>query len=214
MSEQQEPVDTRPTRYWFRRIQYLWEEFLVPRAPFQRILECGVFEGESLLWACNHLLGEHGEAIGVDPYNGNIGVRPKTHDVLWPQRLQAAKEKTKARIAEFNAANPNKRCNLIEQESLTFLVNAVTRGWTFDFCYIDGNHFAPEALNDMTFSWQILKPGGVLVCDDLQLSMIGRRRRRNQPHSLEAWQAFKLCYLGRYEILYETNMQGALIKTG
>ena len=37
---------------------------------------------------------------------------------------------------------------------------------TFDFIYIDGDHTAASVLEDLTLSFTVLNPGGVILCDD------------------------------------------------
>jgi predicted O-methyltransferase YrrM len=36
----------------------------------------------------------------------------------------------------------------------------------FDFIYVDGSHQAPDVLEDLVMAYQLLRVGGLLVCDD------------------------------------------------
>ena len=195
-------------RRWFSRVRRMWNGQLKPRAPFMRYVEFGSYCGDSLLWAAENLLGPGGTAWGVDPWNGDIGVTPKRKDRLWPERLRLAHERCVERCEQFNAANQSKRCYAIRQTSQQFLAEAF--GHTkFDIIYVDACHFAPEALTDIAMSWLVLQDGGILVVDDL---FMGNNKKRRQPHVWQAWQAFKTCYAGRYEMVYENEYQGAVLK--
>lgn len=40
------------------------------------------------------------------------------------------------------------------------------KGEKFDVIYIDGSHIARDALLDMVTAWELLRVGGILICDD------------------------------------------------
>jgi len=43
---------------------------------------------------------------------------------------------------------------------------AANIGVKADFVYVDGSHQAPDVLADLVLAFQVLRPGGVLICDD------------------------------------------------
>ena len=50
--------------------------------------------------------------------------------------------------------------------SNVILPNLITKNKEYDIIFIDGNHVAPFVLMDSVLSWNLLKPGGILIFDD------------------------------------------------
>lgn len=213
------------TRHWFERHgQILWERHLKPLAPFDFYLEIGVFEGDSLLWAAENLLGPHGLAIGVDPW-ASAGMEPRE-----ASRVEEAMDIALQRIADFNKKQPvgEKMATHVREDGSKTMIEYLAElgrpsgnedipfAWRFfvpDLIQIDGDHHSEAALCDLVLAWKCLRAGGILVCDDLQ---IVRRpdKGRMTPGSGEAWAAFESCYQHLFEVIYRTKRQIAVRKKG
>jgi hypothetical protein len=50
--------------------------------------------------------------------------------------------------------------------SLERLAALLLRGVVADFVYVDGSHQAPDVLGDLVLGVRLLRPGGVMICDD------------------------------------------------
>lgn len=63
--------------------------------------------------------------------------------------------------------------------SLQVLPQLLHEDQTFDVIYVDGSHFADDVLTDGVNAWRLLKPGGILIFDDLLWG--GYPRARDNP---------------------------------
>lgn len=197
------------TSRWFSRdVLPLWERHLLQRAPLKSYLEIGVSEGQSLLWAFENLLAPDGHAIGVDNYTAK---RQKNIP-----EMQANRERCLRNTA---GARETGRLELIEWPSKNVLLswcadkhdyfNASSHDehQSFDLIYVDGSHWAWDALPDIVLSWELLTVGGVLIVDDVH-----RIVHRAKPLVRPAAEAFEHCYETRYSELYRSARQRAYVK--
>lgn len=194
------------TNAWFdKRTRPLWDRHLLPlieqlHGAENRMfyLELGVGDGQSMLWMLNHLLlRPNDRAVGVDPYT--------------PKRSHKAEASAAMRAAaEANLAPYLERARLLPCSSFDFLVQAVAKQGSIatpDAIYVDGDHAAPSALEDMVLSWRLLRTGGVMIVDDVHRRWSGRR-----PQVREAVQAFEAAYETRFKWLYREPRQVAYVK--
>ena len=199
------PEIERSGEEWFEKVSFpLWQKHLLPLAPFQSILQIGIFAGDSFFWAADNLLAEDGEQVGVDPW---IPSRQWASQVEWMANAQKlAYERMSAAIAKSK-----KMLTFVEMKSEWYLLQscAQERG-QFDFIYIDGCHFGPEALTDMVLGWRLLKPGGVMAVDDASLYR-GKRLTRGALVG-EALDAFVTCYGHKMSVLYSVKDQVGFVK--
>jgi predicted O-methyltransferase YrrM len=135
---------------WLSSRLPVWEELLLPLAGQPRqILEIGSYEGRSAVWFAENLI-QHEDAhlTCVDP----------CIDAAVAANLRA------------NIETAGRAIRLIVGLSADVL--SILRGnhSVYDLVYIDGSHEAPDVLLDLVLSFELLKPGGLLIADDYQWS--------------------------------------------
>jgi predicted O-methyltransferase YrrM len=62
--------------------------------------------------------------------------------------------------------NPSQSAYLIEDNSLTVLPKMVDQGMQFDVLFLDGDHNYHTVSQEMQLVGKLVKPGGIVVCDD------------------------------------------------
>lgn len=196
------------TNRWFLANVRAWRRRLLPRGPWQRYLEIGVYEAASLLWFATYLLGDGGTAIGIDPWDGECMGGARKHKA----RMARVKQLAWARIDAFNEYHPRRKVIPLQTSSVPFLSRAILEKQTFDCIYVDGQHTAPETLLDLGMAWRVLEMGGLLIVDDIHLHAARKPRCAPFPQTQEAWQAFLACYQGRYELVYQAKRSTAVRK--
>ncbi|WP_197454673.1 class I SAM-dependent methyltransferase [Stieleria varia] len=137
------------TPQWLRVLHHLIGAVRV------RGLEIGCFEGRTSLWLAEHILtGPDSSLDCVDSWaNPSTGIE--------------------ARFDRNTAAHQDV-IRKYQVPSSTWLASQVTH-WNsppYDFIYVDGDHRADAVLTDLTLCWPLLRPGGVLICDDYQHSAV------------------------------------------
>jgi predicted O-methyltransferase YrrM len=155
------------TQDWFSRNIPTWEWIFAqlhdPSKPF-RILEIGVFEGRSTCWLLNnHCKQENDELTVIDTFEG--GVENKELN------LSTLKE-----VFERNISSCDSKClvNVRQGFSIHELSKLIALKGDhpgYDFIFVDGSHQAPDVLSDCILAFELLKKGGVMVCDDYLWSM-------------------------------------------
>ena len=107
--------------------------------------------------------------------------------------------------------------NIIFYREMSFdaLIKLRCNKITPQLIYIDGDHTAGTVLNDLVLSFDILTPGGVVVCDD---SVVWKYKDKNgiedpQMSPRMAVETFLMCNWSKIEILQLPNgCQTAFIK--
>lgn len=203
-------MDNAPlSRRWFARFaKRHWDQHILPLAPFSSYLELGTHAGDSLAYAAEYLIGEGGAAIGVDPY---LAAGMRTSQAAMDELYEC----TALRMSRWN--RDGKIVRLVRQPSCEYLMSAALLNPSppHDIVYVDAQHHAIDALTDIVLAWRLLKPCGLLVLDDCHLRSTGRRahlRTRLTPHVYEAFQAFKLCFAGKFEVVYQVTRNAAVRK--
>ena len=112
--------------------------------PNLRYLEIGVFEGRSLLWMLENILTDSSSAAtAID---------------MFPEDLE---ERFRANLMLSGLADKVTVIKGTSQQQLRKLpLNS------FDVIYIDGSHVARHVFVDAALSWELLRPGGLLIFDD------------------------------------------------
>jgi predicted O-methyltransferase YrrM len=125
-------------------------------------LEVGVYEAGSAAWLLENVL-QHPESsyTGIDPYRS----------------FRRKREEAIARLRPFG-----ERVRLILRPSFDVLPTLPPA--TFDVIHVDGDHAPLAAFADMVLAWRLLKPGGLLACDDLM--------HEKRPVVKPAFDAFRL----------------------
>ncbi len=128
---------------------------LAVREGVQRTLETGFALGISALFLCDALLARGGDAarhVAVDPYQeaafGDAGLRTVRE----------------AGIADL--------VQLHRVESQLVLPALVQQGESFDLAFIDGDHKFDGAFLDLYYCNRLVRPGGLIVLDDLWLPAV------------------------------------------
>lgn len=131
---------------WFSENIPIWEEHLKPLAhqPAIQALEIGSHQGMSACWLLDNLL-THASAriICIDPF------------------LLPYSQEFDDNIAKTGASAKVTKVYKTSQEALVFF-----KPGTYDFVYIDGDHDDDVVFQDGVFSWNLVKPGGLIVFDD------------------------------------------------
>jgi len=110
-----------------------------------KLLEIGSYEGRSAVWFLENIL-THPTAsiICIDPF-----LEPK-RELIFDHNIKVSGFSTKVKKIKGLSENV---LQTLEKSS-------------FDVIYIDGSHYALNVLMDGVVSWQLLKPGGIIVFDD------------------------------------------------
>lgn len=128
-------------------------------------LEIGVCEGRSALHMFENYLGVGSTYTGVE-----IDPRPNMFSNL-------AQYQTSLLIGDSKDILPKLRYN------------------QFDLIYIDGNHSTEYVTHDTLFSFNLIKPGGIIIWDDYDTTEFGVTKAvddclKDKPHTLlfKNWQ--------------------------
>ncbi len=131
---------------WFTRAIPLWKEILAPfkGKPNINYLEIGVFEGMSAIWMLENILtAPTAKMTCIDIFQENLRERF---------------------LANLRIAGFYWKVNIIKGRSQVELRRLPLN--SFDIIYIDGSHTANDVLADAVLSWELLKPGGIMIFDD------------------------------------------------
>lgn len=168
------------------------KEFFSTKSPI-KILEIGVCEGRTTLWFINNLLKSADCSIHcIDP-----GITAN---------------------GRYNLGS-DKRVHLHEDFSKNALVKLFLSGETFDLIYVDGEHNACVALQDILISWRLLRVGGIMVIDDYEMraddppsypsyKLFQKYPRLNFIHPRVAIDAFITIFRGQYELFVDNYQVG------
>lgn len=163
------------TRNWFcNRNLETFRELIHPEWNGKPIkyLEIGVFEGMSMTWMLQHVLTHpDARAVGVDPWL----MTTKISEANMNQVMQRACGNT-APWTTTHYGLPEKKCKLIRGNSAEVLRLMLKNrhGYmgikkeTVDICMVDGDHNELGVLDDCRLVWQLLKPGGWMMLDDVE----------------------------------------------
>ncbi len=128
----------------------------VLRANAATTLETGLGYGMSTLFICEGLLANghsHIRHVALDPFqekSANIG-------------LQVIEDAGLETVVEFHS-----------EESQLALPRFLAEGRHFDLAFVDGNHRFDGVFLDLIYVGRLLRRGGIVVVDDLQLPSIAR----------------------------------------
>ena len=135
-----------------KNISYLVNTFGVPNT----IVEVGVYEGMTTCWMADTLV-PHNKALqiyGIDPHSTSIDLHTDLVEV-------GNRFKNNIAASEFTT-----NIHYINSTSREGLLDLYVDGVRPELIYIDGDHTAPTVLEDLVLAFMILKPGGVILCDD------------------------------------------------
>lgn len=117
----------------------------------QKTIEVGVFEGQFSLWLLDNYasITHH---VGIDSYRGNYEVDDTVMDIAYDRFLNNLDNCRHKHKFEFHRDTSLNALKSLSGE--------------FDFIYVDGDHTSSAVLEDLVLSFALLKPGGVILCDD------------------------------------------------
>ena len=112
--------------------------------PNLRYLEIGVFEGRSLLWMLENILTHPSSAAtAIDMFPGDLEKKFRSN-------LNISGFRDKVTVLKGTSSQ--------QLRTLPF--------GSFDIIYVDGSHLAKHVYIDAALSWDLLRPGGLLIFDD------------------------------------------------
>jgi cephalosporin hydroxylase len=109
----------------------------------------------------------------------------------------------------------NSQIEFMRQTSTDALLTLLYRKIKADLIYIDGDHRASGVLKDLVFSWELLRVGGAILCDDSQ-TWVYTDKNKEKPLQMSpkmAVDAFIHCNWDKLEpIILPNGYQTAFIK--
>lgn len=182
------------TTDWFSQNIPVWLDILKPLAhqPHLSCAEVGSWEGRSACWLLENIVTHPtSRLVCIDTFQGS---GEHYADKTWKESLTDLEQRFRNNIAATGASD---RATIIKGESALTL-HSLPAG-TFDCIYIDGSHIAADVLTDIIQSWLLLKPGGILICDDYHWDLPSNPLHRPKP----AIDTFLFLFKEQYEVLHE-----------
>lgn len=173
------------TSDWFSHHIPTWQAVLPPR-NIKRALEIGSHEGRSALWLVENVLPKFGwkDLVCVD---------------IWEDEKIYVKFLNNTRKNEDRIGIHRGRSAVELSKLITYTSRCV--GWgeaeKFDFIYVDGSHQAHDVLTDLCLAFELLKSGGLMICDDY----LGGEWANPLDQPKMAIDAFVNCNLRRLRVL-------------
>lgn len=178
---------------WFKiTAKENFERYVLPRfggKPNLKFLEIGCFEGMATRWLLDNVLTHQSSVVTViDTFEGSA-------------EHQGNQELKLATLYERFCENVGDRISQVEirkglsNRELRYLYSKYAWG-NYDFIYVDGSHRADDALQDIVLSFDLLKPGGLMIWDDY-----GWNNFSDHLNACIAMDAFLNCYVGKYVLL-------------
>jgi len=121
------------------------------------VLEIGVYMGRLLKTTARYHPGAIQSWVGVDPYIGDES------DPYFQSYWKGEKSLADQRHDDARDLFASLGGDLRRQMSEAFFK---TNDQTFDVVIVDGDHRLHPALSDLTSGLKVLRPGGLLICDD------------------------------------------------
>jgi predicted O-methyltransferase YrrM len=118
----------------------------------ERTIEVGLALGMSALFLCQAILDRGGRHVAVDPFQ----------QASW----------NGAGLRTLRKAGVDEMVEVIEEESQLALPRLVAEGREFDFAFVDGDHRFEGVFLDLYFMTRLVKPGGLVVVDDMWMPAV------------------------------------------
>jgi predicted O-methyltransferase YrrM len=131
-------------------------------------LEVGTFEGRCACWLLQHVLThDTAKLTCIDPFEWNTSFE---HELSQAGHLQKFDERFSPEVLfdeNIRALGAQHKVRKMKGRSRDLLPQLPQHA--FDLIYIDGSHRSTDVLSDAVLSWELLKPGGVMIFDDYGL---------------------------------------------
>lgn len=156
------------------------------------VIEIGVFEGETT-FKMSEVLSRKVEGYkhyAIDPFDISADLPEENISSTKEIFLNNLKE-SQSGLIEF-----------MNMKSFDALIDLRNRGVKADLIYVDGDHRAPEVLQDAVLGFELLNIGGVMLFDD---SVVWRYKGDITNSPKIAVDNFIQCYWDRLEVLEIPN---------
>jgi predicted O-methyltransferase YrrM len=175
------------TRNWFRqRNQVTWSTYLRPLLdPTKRlnVVQIGVFEFMDAAWLMqNVLLNRQSVLHAIDPWEATTKLNSAYMEGCYKRALHNA------------SPWPHQ---VVFHRGYSQEILASFQDGKYDLVVIDGDHRAPGVLADANHALRILKPGGIMVFDDV------RNRIPKADHVLEGIRQFLELHESEVQLLWQ-----------
>ena len=156
------------------------------------VIEIGVFEGETT-FNMSQMISQSVEGYkhyAIDPFDTSADLPEENISSTKEIFLNNLKE-SRAGLVEF-----------MNMKSFDALIDLRNRGVKADLIYVDGDHRAPEVLQDAVLGFELLNIGGVMLFDDC---VVWRYKGDITNSPKIAVDNFIQCYWDRLEVLEIPN---------
>jgi len=147
-----------------------------------KFLEIGCFEGMASRWLLENILTGGSGLTVIDTFVGSVEHQSAGIDIGGRKRFEENIAEYKDKVTIYEGYSQDILKKLPENK--------------YDFIYVDGDHRAKGALQDMVLSWPLLKKGGIMIMDDYAWNGFS-----DHLNACIAMDAFLNCYVGEYELL-------------
>ena len=146
---------------WFSDKIWVWHELLASyRGADVNLLEVGVFEGRSIVFAAEYM--PKSRLVALDHFVLKKG---------WTSTQKITLAEDSETTFDRNTEPYGQRIRKIVRKSWAGLTLLVEERAKFDIIYIDASHCAPDVMADSTIAWRLLKVGGLFIFDDFLLNL-------------------------------------------
>lgn len=163
---------------------------LLPAEGPRTLLQIGVWAGDATQWLLEHVLRADDTLYDVDPFLGTPGEHSHAE-------ASAAHDRYAAMLDSHSPLLGRVKTAMLDSDEFYRRMRGLLRD--VDFAYIDGDHSYAQVAKDVENTWPLIKPGGVMACDDFQWFSPGREYNRPKP----ALMGFLEAHQGEYDILVE-----------
>lgn len=156
---------------WCTERKALWLAELIINGGYGRILEVGIYGGRSFIPMAMALQysAPGGRAYGVEAWSNDVAVATETtpdHDDWWRAiDLNSIKAGFRRSVALNGVEDIVKVLEMPSDDAFEKLKGTDTV--PFDLIHVDGSHSEAQSLRDVQMWPELLRPGGVLVMDDI-----------------------------------------------
>lgn len=166
---------------------YVFDDWKVDRQSELKFLEIGSWQGMSAVFTLKHFPASH--LICVDTWGGaDEHLDEQYASVSVVSKAEAAFDRN---IAEFGD-----RVEKFKGHSLDYHAHRFEPS-SFDMIYVDGSHHFDDVMVDVVKCFEMLRTGGILICDDY----MGQYYRRPSDNVAGAINAFMRAKKGDFEII-------------
>ena len=145
------------------------EEQLSAVRPLRFAIEVGSFVGSSAVKTWGPLMRRRGGLLlTIDTWQGSASMRlGRTQRKYMPLEDEGSPKTYRLFLDRIQAHGLNETVVPLPMASLTAARAVELLSWRVDLIYVDSAHEAGETLLELAKYWRLLRPGGVMLGDDL-----------------------------------------------